>query len=227
MNLVFTCDRESADKVDRSVRISQTGKYIGLITQCELAQSPNGAQYVEFAFKALEWDAKDEHGEVSHGEGSMIDFIRLYITSNSGEPTFNRSILDALMTVLKIDKMEGKPANVFERDGSKRQGYRIPELEKQKVGFLLQRENYTYTKNNEPKEGFQMILQSAFDPVTGKCASEIIRGADKAVTIDSRFKNMADRQRKQNGTASTTGSSTARQVTNSASLDALKEDIPF
>lgn len=231
MNMVFTCDREQAERLDRASGINKTGKYIGVITQAELAQSQSGAQYLEFAFKANKWVEKTDSGELSEGTGDQLGFIRMYITKTTGEPILNRSILDALMVVCKLDKCEGKPSKVFERDGSTRQGYRIPELEKQRVGLLLQRVNRTYidSEGNE-KNGYDIRIVTPFDPDTGKCASEILRGVETPSLVNSRLKNLHDRDANRGSatpTSTTATSAPANKKTSNDSFDALKEDVPF
>ena len=101
MNMVFTCDREQAERLDRASGINKTGKYIGVITQAELAQSQSGAQYVEFAFKANKWVEKNDSGELNEGTGDQLGFIRMFITKSTGEPIYNRSIFSCL-SILSI-----------------------------------------------------------------------------------------------------------------------------
>ena len=134
------------------------------------------------------------------------------------------------MVVCKLDKCEGKPSKVFERDGTTRQGYRIPELEKQRVGLLLQRENRSYLDNEgNEKSAYSLRIVTPFDPDTGKCASEILRGVEKASIVNGKFENLKDRDATKNGNHTTTTTSTAFQPkkTSNDSFDALKEDVPF
>ena len=198
----FTCDRERAASVAGFTGINRTGKYVGDITQCEIADSPSGATYIEIAFKAKSWEAKNEDGTVDKGNGEAMAFIRTYITSRSGVRTFGHDIVDALMAVLKIDTMTTQAMTVYGRNwrndhNDKRQGKRIPALEKQRVGLLLQRENRVYTDNQgNLKESFNLNIITPYDPDTMQNANEIIHGSD-AVAVEQKFKYLHDKAAKE------------------------------
>lgn len=203
----FTCNTERAATVAGFAGINHTGKYVGKITQCEVADSPSGATYVEIAFKATSWEIKNEDGTVSTGAGDAMTFIRTYITSKTGERTFGYDIVDALMAVLKIDKMDVQPMKVFGRNwrndnSDQHQGYRVPALEKQRIGLLLQRENRQYTDSNgNVRDSFNMNIITPYNPDTMQNAAEVLRGSD-AVTVEQRFKNLRDKAAKQPRTSS-------------------------
>lgn len=197
----FTCDKERAATVAGFAGISRTGKYVGIITQAEVAESPSGATYIEIAFKAKSWEAKNEDGTIDKGNGDAMAFIRTYITAKNGDRTFGHDIVDALMAVLKIDNMNAQPATVFGRNSrndpsDKHQGYRIPALEKQRVGLLLQRENREYTDNQgNLKESFNLNIITPYNPDTLQNANETIRGSD-AVAVEQKFKYLHDKAAK-------------------------------
>lgn len=120
MITTFTMNRKSAEKVAGFNGIDKSGKYVGTLTQVEVAESKAGATYVEFAFKALRWT---ECGEAAEERGEKMAFIRLFVSSRNGDRTFGADIMDALLAVLKLDKVEATQAQVFNRDGTKRPGY--------------------------------------------------------------------------------------------------------
>ena len=192
----FSCDRSAAAKVAGYSGIDCTGKYIGRITQCEVAASKGGATYIELAFKANHWQEKVGDVLQPQQDGEKMAFIRLFISSKSGERTFGADIMDALMVVCKIDECTAQPSTVFNRDGTKRPGYRIPSLEKQLVGLLLQRENRKYLDQyGEEKEAFQMNIITPFDVKTGKCAKEIIEGTEAKI-VDNKLRTLKDKPAK-------------------------------
>lgn len=188
----FTMNRENAEKVAGFNGIDKSGKYIGTLTQVEVAESKAGATYVEFAFKALRWT---ECGSTEEERGEKMAFIKLYVSSRTGERTFGADVMDALLAVLKLDHAEATPATVYNRDGSKRQGYRIGALEKMTVGFLLQRENREYEQDGQIKHSYQMNIITPFDPVTGRNAKEVLNNLD-AKAVEAKFKNLKDREAK-------------------------------
>lgn len=188
----FTMNRENAEKVAGFNGIDKSGKYVGLLTQVEVAESKAGATYVEFAFKALRWT---ECGSTEEERGEKMAFIKLYVSSRTGDRTFGADVMDALLAVLKLDHAEATPATVYNRDGSKRQGYRIGALEKMTVGLLLQRENREYEHDGQIKHSYQMNIITPFDPVTGRNAKEVLNGLE-AKAVEAKFKNLKDREAK-------------------------------
>ena len=113
MITTFTMNRKSAEKVAGFNGIDKSGKYVGTLTQVEVAESKAGATYVEFAFKALRWI---ECGETAEERGEKMAFIKLYVSSRTGDRTFGADIMDALLAVLKLDKVEATQAQVFNRE---------------------------------------------------------------------------------------------------------------
>ena len=97
MITTFTMNRKSAEKVAGFNGIDKSGKYVGTLTQVEVAESKAGATYVEFAFKALRWT---ECGEAAEERGEKMAFIRLFVSSRNGDRTFGADIMDALLAVL-------------------------------------------------------------------------------------------------------------------------------
>ena len=199
----FTCNQEKACTVAGFQGIAQTGMYTGLITQCEIsdknAKGDPGATVIELAFKEKSWKMKDADGNVTEGTGEAMAFIRTYITNRNGERAFGHDIIDALMAVLKIDKMDAQPAKVFDRNYRNNKqvhdGYRIHALEKQVVGLLLQRENDGYTDaKGEYHESYRLNIITPFDAKTKQCAKEVLQGSE-ATIVESRFANLKDKNK--------------------------------
>lgn len=223
MITTFTCNREAAAKVCGFNGIDKTGKYVGIITQAELAESKGGATYLELVIKATRWVEKvgDQIGSEETGEKAA--FVRLFLTSRDGQRTFNADILDALMTVLGIEHAEAKACKVFNRDNTSRPGYRIFELEKKEVGLLLQRENRTYVDQyGDQKSTHQMNIVTPYDVRTGRCAKEIIEGRSEGTIVDTRFKSLKDKEPKAAPTPAATS-----QTTPAGGLPYDDADAPF
>ena len=180
MITTFTMNRKSAEKVAGFNGIDKSGKYVGTLT------------YVEFAFKALRWI---ECGETAEERGEKMAFIKLYVSSRTGDRTFGADIMDALLAVLKLDKVEATQAQVFNRDGTKRPGYRIGALEGQTIGLLLQRENREYEHEGQIKTTYQMNIITPFHQVTGQNAKEVLNNLE-AKAVEAKFKNLKDKEAK-------------------------------
>lgn len=192
MITTFTMNRKSAEKVAGFNGIDKSGKYVGTLTQVEVAESKGGATYVELAFKALRWT---ECGETEEERGEKMAFIRLYVSSRNGDRTFGADIMDALLAVLKLENVEATPATVYNRDGTKRPGYRIGALEDKTVGLLLQRENREYESEGQIKTTYQMNIVTPFHQVTGQNAKEVLNNFE-AKAVESKFKNLKDKEAK-------------------------------
>ena len=188
----FTMNREAAEKVAGFNGIDKSGKYVGTLTQVEVAESKGGATYVEFAFKALRWT---ECGETEEERGEKMAFIRLFVSSRTGDRTFGADIMDALLAVLKLQNVEATPCKVYNRDNTTRQGYRIKDLEKQTVGLLLQRENREYESEGQIKHTYQMNIITPFNAVTGQNAKETLNNIE-AKMVESKFKGLKDKEAK-------------------------------
>lgn len=192
----YNVNRQAAQKVAGFAGIDSTGKYIGVITQCEIAESKSGATYIELAFKANRWTEKIGDEIQPEREGDKMSFIKLFITSKTGERTFGADILDALMVACHVDSFVTQSMKVYNRDNTSRQGYRIPALERQLVGLLLQREDRKYVDQyGVEKEAFQMNIITPFDQATGKCAKEIIEGSEAKI-VDNKLRSLKDKPAK-------------------------------
>lgn len=206
----FTMNREAAEKVAGFNGIDKSGKYVGVITQAEVAESKAGATYVELAFKALRWQ---ECGTETEDRGERMAFLRLFVSSRTGERTFGADIMDALLAVLKLEKVEAVPCKVFNRDNTSHEGFRLRELEKCTVGLLLQRENREYEYEGQVRHSYQMNIVTPFHQVTGQCAKEVLNNLEAKI-VDRRFKSLKDKEAKpvQTNAAAPAGSSSFDDV---------------
>lgn len=195
MKTYFSVDRESAAKVGNVFNgIDTTGMYYGQICQCEVAETPNHAQFIELSFKATKWSIKNDD-VIEDESGEKLAFIKIFLSSRDGRPTFGADIFNAIMVLCGVDSCEAVPMNVFNRDNTKRQGFRIPALEKKFIGLLLQRENRKYLKDGEERDGYQMNVVTPFDVKTGKSAKETMDGTEAKVVLQ-RLKTLKDKPAK-------------------------------
>ena len=167
---------EKAKKADGGSFITQTGEYIVMIAQAAAKQTQSGAEIVELTIKDRQANA--------------ICTSRLVLTKANGDEAFGTGMLHALMTIINVEEIKPVPMKVFRRDRTTEDGFRIPELERQEVGVLLQRVNDVY----QGKDKFDMNIVSFFDPKTRRTASEIINNVEKPVKLDQKLKNLKDRE---------------------------------
>lgn len=188
MKMSFTRNDASAKSLDSGQWITTSGAYVGTITQAMVGVSDGGTQFVEIAFK---------------DDGGALCFPKLFLTKKDGTEVFGAKILNALMVVCGLDKVDVVEAKVYLRDKNApnglrvENGYRMPALEKKHVGIVVQRENRIY----QGKKVYQINLLTPFDPQTHKVAKEILENAPEAKLLDARLKNLKDRD----STGGTTG----------------------
>ena len=209
MIMSFTRNDASAKKNDSGRWITQSGAYVGAISQAVVGMTDKGSQFVEIYFKQ---------------DGGAFCISRLFLTKKDGGDAFGRQILDALMVVCGVQSCEVQEGTVSVRNNTapngfkKEAGYRMPALERKRVGLVLQRENRIY--NGKPT--YQMNLLTPFDPQTRKVAKEILENAPEAKLLDARLKNLKDRD--------STGGATGEQQpsANHPAVAATTDDeIPF
>ena len=227
----YKCNEENALR-EMSNNIRHTGKYIGTISQCEVGESQGGATFIEFAFVTSRYTEKV--GEVVKNEvkGTKVDFIRTYITDREGKPIFSTFILDQTMSILGVKEAPIMPSTVFNRDKTRREGYRMPDIEKKEIGYLIEAFYEPYTDSNGmERQATRLRIISAFDPKTGKTAEEKANGKD-ANAIDTKLNSLKDglvREARGNGNSNQGWQGNAKPVqatTYGATAVKHKEPVP-
>ena len=209
MKMSFTRNDASAKSLDGGQWITTSGAFIGTITQAMVGVSDSGTQFVEIAFK---------------DDGGALCFPKLFLAKKDGTEVFGAKILNALMVVCGLDKVDVLEAKVYLRDKNApnglrvENGYRMPALEKKHVGIVVQRENRIY----QGKKVYQINLLTPFDPQTRKVAKEILENAPEAKLLDARLKTLKDKD-------STGQAQAAAQppAGHPATADLPEEDLPF
>lgn len=206
--MLFTVNKGDACKVGVSNVITESGAYVGKITQAVVFKSPSGAVSVEFLFQ----------------NDAQSTFTRLWLTNSSGEEAFGKKIFDALMVVLGLDTLETHTGPYYSHKGEKMQGEIIPLLYGKPIGMLLQRTNREFIdESGETRTSLQMDLVTPFHPVTRLIAREILSGAQTAQLLDKRLSSLKDRTQKARQPAPI-GRQTSPQAKTPANL---VDDIPF
>ena len=154
---------EAAARVASSSYIERSGIYTVTIAQAHVSQSQGGATCVNL-------DLKTDIGELC--------FVQMWVLGKDGGRLFSHDIFDALLVVLGVPEAQVKQAKVFDRfTNDWVDGYRIPAIEKKKLGVVLQKvTDYVRTKKNgDPR--ISMELLTPFDLSTRKIAKEILTDA--------------------------------------------------
>lgn len=206
--LIF--NKQKAIKADAPRSINTSGAYVGTIAQCEIYETEKGANMIRFAFMSQ--------------DGSLT-FVPMCITGTDGTETFSMGILQAMMGILGVEKLQPVAGKVKARNGELFDGHRVPALEKKQIGMLLQRVNDVYNE----KESYQMQCVSVFAPVSRQTYHEMAEGKE-AQAIDKRLANLHDKDSKrlQDWRASGQKQVDASYASAAApTIDDMSEDVPF
>lgn len=185
MTYSFTYNPESAKKADEGGLIDKTGKYVAWIIDAEYITSKQGT-------KGITFDVMTANKETTS--------FTLYYEKADGTPLFGADKINAILACLGLKGLSSQQKNLKRYDyqqGGKidKQCWVAPELHKQKIGLLLQRENY---QKNDGSWGYAMTLYACFQADTELMAGEIVKGLTKAEALPKvleRLINMGDKQR--------------------------------
>lgn len=158
MKTSFSCDASQAARVEASASINQSGAYVGQILQAESYMTTGGAQMLRFMFQTAEKSSA---------------WIDLCIGKKDGTDAFGIGYLHAILCVTGTQDAKIIPYRVYDRNGMAKEGFRMLEIEKKPVGFVLQREEEMYEKDGEQRIGYRMKLVRVFNAQTNQTASEM------------------------------------------------------
>jgi hypothetical protein len=151
----------TADQVNSAIR--ESGKYIGTITRAEKLLSSANSKGLGLSFKA--------------DDGSTADYLDLYTTNANGDVLPSAKTVQAILGCLKLrEAKDGKiECEKYDKDTKSRKkmvldGY--PDLMGKRIGFLLQKELSTNTKNGEDTD--RVIVFGVFQADTELTVSEIV-----------------------------------------------------
>ena len=206
---VITFNQASAKSADAPRAINTTGKYVGGIVTAEIYDTDSGAEFIELIFKDT--------------DSGSLSRINTCIKAKDGSETRSMGMIQALMGIVGAAQLTPTKGYFPNSDGTKREGFHLPEIEKKPCGLLLQRQNDCYTaKNGEVKEFWQMVIASVFDAQTGQTYHEKAAGKP-AKAIEQRLARLSDydtkrlKQWKEQGT----------QATSKPIADDGYDDMPF
>ena len=209
---VITFNQASAKSADAPRAINTTGKYVGGILTAEIYDTESGAEFIELMFK--------------DSESGSLSRINTCIRAKDGSETRSLGMIQALMGIVGAAQLTPTKGYFLESDGSKREGYHLPEIEKKPCGMLLQRQNDCYkNKSGEIKEFWQMVIASVFDAQTGQTYHEKAAGKP-AKMIEQRLARLTDYNTKRLQDWKAKGEPSSA-VSTGTGVEDLDEQIPF
>lgn len=140
--------------------ISESGKYVGVLTRAEAVTSKENSTGIELSFKAR--------------DGREANYITLWAHAADGRELFGLKLINALLAVLRLRGITATDGLVEKMDNGQKVKVRatiFPELLNKPIGLVLQREEYT--KNNG-QTGYKLNLIGPFDAQTELMAGEIL-----------------------------------------------------
>lgn len=203
---------QSAKQADAPRAINTTGKYIGGILSAEMYDTDSGAEFIELIFKDT--------------ESGALARITTCIRAKDGKETRSMGYVQALMGIVGAQTLTPTKGFFTERDGTKREGFHLPELEKKPCGMLLQRVNDCYQNNQgEMKEFWSMAIASVFDSKTEQTYHEKAAGKP-AKQIEQRLARLTDYNTKRLQDWKAQGSPSSGAPEQPADIEE-ETDIPF
>jgi hypothetical protein len=169
MSRNYYLNTDAAKQADQmGNRITETGKYVGVIVSAEAVTSKKGSDGVELSFK-------DDNG-------ATADFLTLWTHNKDGKELFSFKTLNALMTCCEVKALETAQGEVTKWDADsnsriKQKATVYPTLQGKRVGLLLQKAEY---EKGDGSIGTKMEIALPFNAATERTASEVLAKAQKA-----------------------------------------------
>lgn len=180
MALNYQLNKEFALKGDSDLRITETGAYTGVFTQAYEIIAKSGTIGIEFTFKDV--------------TGADAGHLTLYTKKADGSTAFGFNLLMAGMTCMKVKDAPAQDgvAKIYDFESGKEIDKQVPiypGLINQKIGVILQREEYRKQDNSI---GSKMVIAGFFNPDTKQTASEIFENKP-AKRLDAKMETIKDK----------------------------------
>lgn len=204
-------EARNADNI--SGAITETGKYVGVITRAEKLLSPKGTQGFGLSFKS--------------DSGNSANYLDLYTVNAAGEKLRGLGFVQAILACTRTkEAKEGtityekwdKEAKAIIKSSAT--GY--PELMGKRIGLLLQKELSTNSTNGQDVE--RLNVYAVFEADTQLTATEILDAKTKPEQLEKIVQQLAAhpvRNTRKDQSSSATSTKPA------GSFDDFEEDIPF
>lgn len=207
----YSLNAADARDVGASPRITTSGAYVGSFLLAEVKETDSGAVMLHLNFT-------DENKRTAN--------INMCIFNKQGEPTFQKPILDALMTVMKVREINVTQKEVQTKDGGRRTCQAVLELMNKPVGLVLQNRPEEWEKNGEIRVSDRMHIRTPFEVGTNLNAREILDRKTEAAAVPAILANLHDAPVKKLKD-SNTGFENANRAFAEAATTADPDDFPF
>lgn len=209
---MYSLNTTAARQADqRSERITEIGKYIGVFTRAEDVESTKGTRGIDFAFQT---DAKQTAN------------FTLWTLNADGKELFGYKQLQALMTCLRVKQLETTTAVVKKWDRVANQVLEVQaevfeDLMDRPIGILFETEEY---EKNGGGTGVKVVPVAFFDADTELMASEIL---DKKVQPAQLAKMLPTLKHRPLKKASSTQQRPPNPSPSGSRFEDMDDDIPF
>lgn len=160
---MLTFNPTEAARADQiAISITETGKYIGVITRAEKLQSPKGTTGLGLSFRS--------------DSGETADYLDLYTVNATGDTLPSMKTVQALLGCLQLRGAQEGPikCSKWNKDAKQREDVTVtgyPEIMGKRIGLLLQKVLET-DQSNETREKIQIF--GVFQHDTELTVSEIL-----------------------------------------------------
>lgn len=202
MTAEYTLDPELAKKAGQSLRISETGLYIGTITNAFACKSTQGTKGVELMFKA--------------DDGRTADYLQIWTRKQDGTSLMGEQVLHAIMTCTEQKSLTLQKGRI-ERGNKTFDAEIFPELRGKRIAFLLQKEPY---RKSDGTTGDSMLIYLPLEADTKRTAKEKLERAASGEHYKLTLSSLKDRPMREAQTAQ-------RPSQASAAASHVDDDIPF
>lgn len=202
----YSLNPESAKQANSSLRITDSGPYVGKFTRAEAVTSTQGTEGVEFTFES--------------SDGQSADFLTLWTINKDGKEIFGLKMLNALMTCMKVKNIAPKSAKIekFQNGGKVMvEAELFPDLMHRPIGLLLQREEY---QKRDGSVGNKFNIYGCFEAATKLTASEILEQKTTPEQLQKIIATLRDKPMNASAPKTTTQSG-------ASDFSDFSDDIPF
>ena len=216
---MYALDPQAARQADTSgSTIKEIGKYVGEFIQAKDIKTKKGGRGVDFIFKAA--------------SGQKAN-LAIYTTGANGDRYQGYDALMAIMTCVKVKRIEPKDGTITRYDFDLKQevqepGTLFPDLHKP-IGVLLETEDY---QKKDGSIGTRMVLKNVFQPDTELTASEILDRKTQPAMLEKMVAGLRHRPMKGRSQSSSVGDDYGQPPSGHPAADGGfgdmgSEDIPF
>jgi hypothetical protein len=213
---MYSLNTTAARQADeRSGRITEIGKYVGLLTRAEDVTSSKGTRGVDFAFETNDKQSAN---------------FTLWTYNKEGKELYGFKQLQAMMACLKVREMAPTKAMVRKWDRASQglvnvEAMIFDALMNKPIGILFETEEYQKFENNVPSDiGSKVVPAYFFEAQSELTASEILDKKVQPTQLAKLVQTLKHRplRKGETGTSISSGAPTA------ASGNGFDDDdIPF